>query len=92
MGPRGAAEGLALVDPAHAADRSAAWRLASSMRNGGVLFRAKVLDSVPTDPRDADGIARILGLPGGSGQELGERYRRVARHARIAHEAVFYGD
>ncbi|MFQ6173375.1 bifunctional [glutamine synthetase] adenylyltransferase/[glutamine synthetase]-adenylyl-L-tyrosine phosphorylase [Oryzobacter sp. R7] len=85
-----AAERLGLIDPAHAADLSAAWRLASSMRNAGVLFRAKVLEAVPTDPRDADGIARILGLPGGSGQELGERYRRVARHARVAHEAVFY--
>jgi len=56
-----------------------------------VLFRAKALDAVPTDPRDADGIARILGLPGGSGQELAERYRRVARRARAAHEAELYG-
>ena len=60
------------------------------MRNAGVLFRAKALDAVPTDPRDADGIARILGLPGGSGQELAERYRRVARRARAAHEAELY--
>ena len=28
----------------------------------------------------------------GSGHELGERYRRVARHSRAAHEAAFYGD
>ena len=45
---------------------------------------------MPTDARDADGIARILGLPAGSGQELGERYRRLARRARAAHEAEFY--
>lgn len=90
MGALEQAERLGLVDPGHAADLSAAWRLASSMRNAGVLFRAKVLEAVPSDPRDADGIARILGLPGGSGQELSERYRRVARHARAAHEAVFY--
>ena len=38
------------------------------------------------------GIARILGQPGGSGQELAERYRRVARRARAAHEAELYGD
>jgi glutamate-ammonia-ligase adenylyltransferase len=50
------------------------------------------VDAVPTDPRDADGIARILGLPGGSGQELGERYRKLARRARAAHEAEFYDD
>jgi [glutamine synthetase] adenylyltransferase / [glutamine synthetase]-adenylyl-L-tyrosine phosphorylase len=86
-----AAERHGLIGAEHAADLAAAWRLASSMRNAGVLFRAKALDAVPTDPRDADGIARILGLPGGSGQELSERYRRVARRARAAHEAELYG-
>ncbi len=87
-----AAGQLGLVGAEHAADLAAAWRLASSMRNAGVLFRAKSLDAVPTDPRDADGIARILGLPGGSGYELAERYRRVARRARVAHEAELYDD
>ena len=85
-----AAESLALVRPENAADLAASWRLASAMRNAGVLFRSKALDAVPTDSRDADGIARILGLPGGSGQELGERYRRLARRARAAHDAEFY--
>jgi glutamate-ammonia-ligase adenylyltransferase len=91
MAALAAAEQLGLVEAGHAADLAAAWRLASSMRNAGVLFRAKALDAVPTDPRDADGIARILGQPGGSGQELAERYRRVARRARAAHEAELYG-
>ena len=90
MGALAAAERLGLVGAEHAADLAAAWRLASSMRNAGVLFRDKALDAVPSDPRDADGIARILGLPGGSGQELAERYRRVARRARAAHEAELY--
>ena len=90
MAALAAAERLGLVGAEHAGDLAAAWRLASSMRNAGVLFRAKALDALPTDPRDADGIARILGLPGGSGQELAERYRRVARRARAAHEAVLY--
>ena len=91
MAALAAAERLGLVEAEHAADLAAAWRLASSMRNAGVLFRAKALEAVPTDPRDADGIARILGLPGGSGQDLAERYRRVARRARAAHEAELYG-
>jgi glutamate-ammonia-ligase adenylyltransferase len=86
-----AAQSLGLVEAEHAADLAAAWRLASAMRNAGVLFRAKALDSVPADSRDADGIARILGLAGGSGQQLGERYRRVARRARAAYEAEFFG-
>jgi len=91
MAALAAAERLGLVGAEHAADLAAAWRLASSMRNAGVLFRAKALEAVPTDPRDADGIARILGLPGGSGQDLAERFRRVARRARAAHEAELYG-
>ena len=90
MGALDEAERLGLVSPEHAVDLSASWRLASSMRNAGVLFRARALEAVPVDPRDADGIARILGLPGGSGQDLAERYRRIARRARAAHEAEFY--
>ena len=90
MAALAAAERLGLVSAQHAADLAASWRLASSMRNAAVLFRGKSLDAVPADPRDADGIARILGMPGGSGQELAERYRRLARRARAAYEAEFY--
>jgi glutamate-ammonia-ligase adenylyltransferase len=85
-----AAEKAGLVDPGNAEALGAAWRLASSMRNAGVLFRGKPVDAVPARSRDADGVARILGLPPGSGQELGERYRRVARRARAAFEGEFY--
>ena len=87
----GGTTNLAKAQVPYGVDLAAAWRLASSMRNAGVLFRAKSLEAVPTDSRDADGIARILGLPGGSGYELAERYRRVARRARAAHEAELYG-
>jgi glutamate-ammonia-ligase adenylyltransferase len=69
-----------------------AWRLASQMRNAGMLARGRPVDSVPSDLRDADGMARIMGLPARSGQELANRYRRVARRARHAAERVFYGD
>ncbi|MEO6789353.1 MAG: bifunctional [glutamine synthetase] adenylyltransferase/[glutamine synthetase]-adenylyl-L-tyrosine phosphorylase, partial [Ornithinibacter sp.] len=86
------AEDAGLIGREVAADLSAAWRLASTMRNAGVLFRGKAIEAVPTDSRDADGIARILGLPSGSGQDLGERYRRTARRARSAHESTFYDD
>ena len=42
-----AAEAAGLVDPANAEALTAAWRLASSMRNAGVLFRGKAVDAVP---------------------------------------------
>ncbi|EAP99395.1 putative glutamate-ammonia-ligase adenylyltransferase [Janibacter sp. HTCC2649] len=84
------AEGLIASDDAVALAES--WRLASQMRNAGLLSRGRPVDSVPSDVRDADGMARIMGLPARSGQELANRYRRVARRARHAAEHVFYGD
>ncbi|QKE85012.1 bifunctional [glutamine synthetase] adenylyltransferase/[glutamine synthetase]-adenylyl-L-tyrosine phosphorylase [Arthrobacter sp. NEB 688] len=85
-----AAASLGLVDAEHASALAASWRLASAMRNAGVLFRGKGVDSVPTYDRDADGVARILGMESGTAQDLAERYRRVARRARAAFEAEFY--
>ncbi len=85
-----AAERLGIIDEASAAALGEAWRLASQMRNAGSLFRGRPIDALPTDLRDAEGIARILGLAPRSGQELAERYRRVARRARQAAEQVFY--
>ena len=49
------------------------------------------MDSVPSDLRMADGVSRILGGEPGSGADLAEHYRRVARHARTVTEFNFYG-
>ncbi|GGL25736.1 bifunctional [glutamine synthetase] adenylyltransferase/[glutamine synthetase]-adenylyl-L-tyrosine phosphorylase [Phycicoccus endophyticus] len=85
-----AAARLGLVEAGHAEALGAAWRLASAMRNAGVLSRGKPVDSVPTYDRDAEGVARILGLEEATAQGLAERYRRTARRARAAFEAEFY--
>lgn len=87
-----AAQEAGLVDAEDAAALAESWRLASQMRNAGLLSRGRSVDSVPSDVRDADGMARIMGLPARSGQELANRYRRVARRARHAAEHVFYAD
>ena len=79
-----------LIDPAHAADLEASWTLASRMRNAAVLFRGRPVDAVPSDIRVADGVSRIMGGEPGSGGELGETYRRVARRARAVVELDFY--
>ncbi|NHA67748.1 bifunctional [glutamine synthetase] adenylyltransferase/[glutamine synthetase]-adenylyl-L-tyrosine phosphorylase [Phycicoccus flavus] len=91
LGALEAAQRLGLVSDEHAAALAASWRLASTMRNASVLFRGKPSDAVPTYDRDADGVARILGLGTGGGQDLAEHYRRVARRARAAFEEEFYG-
>ncbi len=85
-----AAHRLGLLTPDHASALAASWRLASAMRNASMLFRGKAGDAVPTYDRDADGVARILGMEAGSGQELAERYRRAARRARVAYEEEFF--
>ncbi|MDT0215413.1 bifunctional [glutamine synthetase] adenylyltransferase/[glutamine synthetase]-adenylyl-L-tyrosine phosphorylase [Rothia sp. ARF10] len=85
-----AARAAGFVDAEDAVALAEAWRLASQMRNAGMLSRGRAVDSVPSDLKDADGMARIMGLPPKSGQELANRYRRVARRARHAAEKVFY--
>lgn len=87
-----AAQEAGLLDADDAGALAESWRLASQMRNAGLLSRGRSVDSVPSDVRDADGMARIMGLPAHAGQELANRYRRVARRARHAAEHVFYGD
>lgn len=87
-----AAQAEGLIDTEEAQALTESWRLASQMRNAGLLARGRSVDSVPSDLRDADGMARIMGLPPRSGQELANRYRRVARRARHAAEHVFYED
>jgi len=67
-----------------------AWTFASALRNASVLWRGRPIDAVPSDLRDADGIGRIVGREAGSGDELAEAYRRLARRARAAVSFNFY--
>jgi [glutamine synthetase] adenylyltransferase / [glutamine synthetase]-adenylyl-L-tyrosine phosphorylase len=67
-----------------------AWRLGALMRNAGVLWRGRPIDSVPSDLRDLDGIGRIMGRPAGEGAALAELWRRVARRSRHATDFNFY--
>jgi glutamate-ammonia-ligase adenylyltransferase len=86
-----AVEEAELLPADHVAALREAWTLASRLRNAAVLYRGKPVDSVPSDLRVADGVGRILGLEPGSGAELAQTYRRVARHARTVTELDFYG-
>lgn len=68
------------------------WTLASKLRNASVLWRGRPVESLPSDLTDANGIARVMGWPVGSGGQLSERYLRSARKARVVVERVFYGE
>ena len=79
-----------LIAPGDVRALREAWRFGSLMRNAGVLWRGRPLESVPTDLRDAEGIGRIMGRPAGEGSALGELWRRVARRSRQATDFNFY--
>lgn len=69
-----------------------AWSLGTRLRDVGVLWRGRPVDSVPSDWRDAEGISRILGREPGTGAELAELWRRHARRCRQVFERLFYDD
>jgi glutamate-ammonia-ligase adenylyltransferase len=73
-----------------AASLREAWLLACRLRNAGMLWRGRPVDVVPEAIRDADGVARIIGLGPGEATQLAEEWRRVARRARHAMDFNFY--
>lgn len=81
-----------LMSTEDAAVLRAAWSTASRLRNAGMLFRGRPVDSVPSDLRDADGMGRIVGLAPLSGSDLADAYRRTARQARSVTDRLFYGE
>jgi glutamate-ammonia-ligase adenylyltransferase len=87
-----AAVAAGLLAPADAAPLAAAWQLASQIRDAGVVWRGRAVDSVPSDLRDAEGMSRIMGRAPGEGHRLADDWRRVARHARTVVERLLYGD
>jgi len=85
-----AARDAGLVSPHDAEALGLAWRTTSMLRDAGMLWRGRPVDSVPSDLRDADGMVRIMGWRAGTGGTLAEEYRRIARHARSAAVRLFY--
>jgi [glutamine synthetase] adenylyltransferase / [glutamine synthetase]-adenylyl-L-tyrosine phosphorylase len=67
------------------------WSLASRLRNAAVLWRGRPVDALPSDLRDLDGVARIIGYRPGTSHRLTEDYARSARRARGVVERIFYG-
>jgi [glutamine synthetase] adenylyltransferase / [glutamine synthetase]-adenylyl-L-tyrosine phosphorylase len=67
-----------------------AWRMASRVRNAGLLVRGRPGDSLPSDLRELAGIAQLLGYPPGAAGTLVDDYRRATRRARTVVDGVFY--
>ncbi|MBU4216063.1 MAG: bifunctional [glutamine synthetase] adenylyltransferase/[glutamine synthetase]-adenylyl-L-tyrosine phosphorylase [Actinobacteria bacterium] len=95
LGALVAATEAGLLVPEDARALTAAWELASRLRDANVLWSGRLdgasTDLLPHDRRTLAGIARVLGYGPGAGGELEDEYLRTARRARAVVERVFYG-
>jgi glutamate-ammonia-ligase adenylyltransferase len=87
-----AAVGAGLIEPGQAEALSAAWRLATRVRNALMLVRDRPEDQLPTVGTPLVAVGRVLGYRAGFDPgQLVDDYRRAARRARRVVEDVFYG-
>jgi glutamate-ammonia-ligase adenylyltransferase len=86
-----AARAAGLLDGSDAETLELAWRTASRLRDAMTLWRGRGTDVLPTDRRDLDGIARLMGYGAGQASHLEDDWLRAARHARTVVERVFFG-
>jgi [glutamine synthetase] adenylyltransferase / [glutamine synthetase]-adenylyl-L-tyrosine phosphorylase len=86
-----------LLSASDAAALTAAWELASRIRNAIMLVRGRPSDTLPAKHGELTAVARLLGYAPGAllgkdaAQALEEDYRRAARRARATMDPLFYG-
>ncbi|MEY4962319.1 MAG: hypothetical protein RLZZ249_1016 [Actinomycetota bacterium] len=78
-----------VIAPEDAERLKEAWILTSRCRSALVLAIDKQLDTLPTDRRALEAMARILEYQPGSAAELEEQYLGVTRRARQVFERLF---
>jgi glutamate-ammonia-ligase adenylyltransferase len=86
-----AACGEGLIDAPDAEALTAAWLLATRIRNAVVLVHGRAGDTVPTAQPELGAVARLLGYAPDASQDLVQDHRRAARRARAVMERLFYG-
>ena len=67
-----------------------AWRRVSRTRNAVTLVRGKAADALPSDPRERAAVARVLGYPDGSSEQMLEDHLRSSRQARAVVDRIFW--
>ena len=81
-----------LLSSGDAAELLDAWTTASQLRDAGIVWRGRPVDSVPSDARDAEGMARVMRREPGHGGDLAQDWRRTGRHARTVVDRVLFGN
>lgn len=85
-----AAAEAGLVSEPDAETLAEAWRLVSRVRNAVTLVRGKPSDQLPRDARERAAVARVLGYPAGSSDQMVNDYLRTTRRAHAVVERVFW--
>ncbi len=85
-----AATEAGLISGSDAATLAEAWRLVSRVRNAVTLVRGKPADQLPRDSRERAAVARVLGYPAGSSDQMVNDYLRTTRRAHAVVERVFW--
>jgi glutamate-ammonia-ligase adenylyltransferase len=86
-----AASAAGLISATDTETLTAAWLLASRIRDAVMLVRGRPSDTLPTLPVELAVVARVLGYPPDGSQDLVQDWRRSARQARAVMERLFYG-
>lgn len=81
-----------LISDRDAAVLREAWKLATRIRNGLALARARSIDLLPVDRGELEAVARLVGMPAGSARDLEEHYLAATRRARRVFDRRFYED
>ena len=79
-----------LVDPDEANALRAAWLLSSRLRNAIMLAGGRPSNTLPTEARSLDRVARLVGYGPGESGRLIEDHLRTIRRARAVVDRVFY--
>ncbi|MPZ72859.1 MAG: bifunctional [glutamine synthetase] adenylyltransferase/[glutamine synthetase]-adenylyl-L-tyrosine phosphorylase [Nitriliruptorales bacterium] len=66
------------------------WRLLAAVRNMRYLTGTHDTHVLPSNPREMERLARMLGYPRPGGQALAEEVARAMRRVRKVHERCFY--
>ena len=69
-----------------------AWLMASRIRNQIMLVRGRGADLLPADPRELDGVARLMGYGPAETSHLVNDYRRLARRASQVVGRLFWDE
>ena len=85
-----AATAAGLIPKTDAETLAEAWRLVSRVRNAVTLVRGKPADQLPRDARERAAVARVLGYPQGSSDQMVNDYLRTTRRAHAVVERVFW--